>query len=368
MEKRIKVLMLVPGIDGGGVGKIVLTYAKGMNKEKFQIDVASLSTPDGHEPFHYNALKEVCNSVFILNRNNYFRRFLQWIQLVKKGHYDIIHSHMDVASVPYLLIALLYGIKIRITQCHITTLPSTLSRNGLKSLLKPLLRLLTTHKYACGQEAGKCLWGKGHFYIMHNAINIEVFKYNHERAVNIKKKYSIPENLPIIGTVGRLTEQKNPLFIIDIIEVLSKKQKFLFLWLGDGNMRNIIIEEIKKRQLGDFIMMTGNQANVGDWLSTMDVFILPSLYEGSPIVGVEAQCSGLKCLFSDNITPEIGISEKCLFLPISDTSFWIDNICNFNVEIDSDRTSIEEIMNSVYNINNAVHILEDQYISFLSEN
>lgn len=360
--------MLVPGIDGGGVGKIVLTYASRMDKNKFQIDVASLGTPDGHEPFHYKDLKKVCNSVIILNRNNYFRRFIQWIQLIKKGHYDIIHSHMDVASVPYLLIALLYGIKIRITQCHITTLPSTISRNGLKSLLKPLLRLLTTHKYACGLEAGKCLWGKDYFYIMHNAINIEIFKYNHERAINIKKIYLIPDNILVIGTVGRLTEQKNPFFLLDIIEALSKTIKFLFLWLGDGNMKNIIIEEIKKRQLGNFIMMAGNQANVGDWLSAMDVFILPSLYEGLPIVGVEAQCSGLKCLFSNEVTSEIGISKKCCFLPISDTSSWIGNICKFNAEIDTDRTSIEEIENSVYNINNAVHILENQYISFLSEN
>ena len=356
--------MLSSGIDGGGVGKIIYTYVKYIDRTRFNVDVASLNSENGNVPFYYEDFKKICNNVYLLDKKNYFKRFGQWRSILKSKKYDIVHVHLEEASSLYLLLALIYKVPVRIAHCHITTIPDLFSFKGFKRLLLPLLYCVTTHKYSCGIEAGKRLWGKRDFVVMTNAIECEKFRFNQETRTLIREKLGIEDNVFVLGTVGRLHTQKNPFFIVDILGSLYKQNhKVQLIWAGDGPMRSEIEDVISAKGLSDNVHLLGNRPDIGSLLMAMDVFILPSLYEGLPIVGVEAQASGIPCLFSDKITDEIRLSDNCIFLPINNPHEWAIYIGKMKRH--TDQRVDEKISSTIYNISNAVKKLQNEYISYV---
>lgn len=357
-----KILYVVPGIDGGGVGKIVLTYMRYIDKNRYICDIASLEeSKENRLPLFYQDFKAVSRNIFLLNRN-YIVRLKQLVHILREEHYDIIHVNLEDASSVYLLMAMLLGVKVRIAHSHITIVPCFFSLSGLKVLLRPLLKWVTTQKFSCGIEAGKRLWGEPkNFFVMTNAIELSQFSYNEVMADDFKKAANISENTIVVGTVGRLTSQKNPLFIVEIIKELSElNPNILFLWIGEGDLRVSIEAKILEFNLSDKIRLLGNRSDVGKLLNVMDVFILPSLYEGLPIVGVEAQANGLPCLFSNTITNEIGISAYVKFLDLKSAHLWAKEIMKAT-SFTIDRHNAKDIYESPYNIQKAVKILEMQY-------
>lgn len=121
----------------------------------------------------------------------------------------------------------------------------------------------------------------------------------------------------IINT-GRFTEQKNQSFILDIVDVLKKdRHDVKLLLLGDGPLKGLYKSKVRQLGLSDIVLFLGVKPNVQDYLSAADCYLMPSLYEGLPVAGIEAECSGLPCFFSDDITEEVRLSDQAHFLPLS---------------------------------------------------
>ena len=158
--------------------------------------------------------------------------------------------------------------------------------------------------------------------------------------------------------VGRITTQKNPYFILEIADQLKKKNvNYKLWWFGNGDMDNEIFNIVKEHGLSDEIKFWGSIGNINEYYSAMDCFILPSLYEGLPVVGVEAQVSGLKCLFSKNITDELCLSDDCIFLPIDSAFTWSNQILELynskkfsRFQCDTSNYDINKLSNKLYNI------------------
>lgn len=359
---RIRILYVLSSIDGGGVGKILLTYLSRLDKERFECDIACLDNPV-HKMLYYDDFKSVVNNIYFLN-NSYLKRLQQFIRIISKRKYHILHVHLEEASAVYLLIGMLLGVRIRIAHSHLTTVPKTFG-GRMKKFLRPLLFAVTTQKYACGKMAFAHLWGKSKDkHIMTNAINVEKFLYNKDDENRVRKEFLIPEKNFIIGTVGRLSYQKNPSFIIEILLELKRTEpNFSFLWVGDGEQSVSLRERCKCEGLDLNVIFTGNRKDIPQLFNAMKVFILPSLYEGLPIVGVEAQASNLFCLFSDTITREIGLTKHIDFLPIKSPAVWAGKIKEI-VQRGYDREAESGIIKSKYNINEAVKILETEYLQY----
>lgn len=364
----IRVLYILPGIDGGGIGEIVCTYLKHIDKKSFVCDVATLDTPDGHKPFAYDRMAVCANHLFLLDRHSYWRRFVQLREIYNKGDYDIVHAHMDNISFVYLLQAYLHGIKVRIAHSHIAYKPRIGSGDWNKSLLNPFLRLITTHKFGCGEMACRFLWGNSNnCYVMPNAIELNRFEYSIRKDIQFRKELDITPDKKIVGTVGRFNEQKNPFFILDIIKkLIEKRTDFLFLWVGSGELYNTIVDKAREYGIDEYIRFLGLRSDVNYIFSLFDVFILPSLYEGLPIVGVESQAASLPSLFSNTITKEIAITDKATFLDINDAENWSVTISDlFDKSYDRSDNGMNR---SHYNIEIAVHELENRYKLFLNNN
>lgn len=362
---KIRILYMLTSIDGGGVGQILLTYLSRMDRERFECDVACLDI-SGRKLLYYDGFRAVTDNIYFLDKS-YPKRLRRFASILKERRYHILHINLEEASSVYLLLGKLFGVKVRIAHSHLTTAPQT-TGGRLKKLLRPLLYAVTTQKYACGEMAFRHMWGiakSGH--IMTNAIEVDRFRYNMADEAAVREEFGIPADNFIVGTVGRLSYQKNPPFIIEILHELKLRDpRFTFLWVGDGEQAASIQKRCKAEGLGGNVVFTGNRSDIPRLFNTMKVFILPSLYEGLPIVGVEAQASNLHCLFADTITREIGLTDRAEFLPIKSASVWADRISTLLHE-DYDRTKNSGINDTKYDISEAVECLEAEYQQFYNE-
>lgn len=156
--------------------------------------------------------------------------------------------------------------------------------------------------------------------MIYNAIKTDFFKYDPIVRKRIRCELGVNEK-KVIGFVGRLCEEKNPLYLINIMGIVCVHEtNAVLIALGDGPMRKKIEEEIRNKGLDDKIRLLGNVSNVNEYMQAMDLFILPSLHEGLPYVVVEAQTAGLKCIISDRITPEVNVTGNVVFLPLTESA------------------------------------------------
>ena len=189
-----------------------------------------------------------------------------------------------------------------------------------------------TDYFACSKEAGEWMFGNRPFTVIKNSVDTDVFRYDESTRAQIRKEHGI-ENQLVVGTVGRLVDAKNPKFMIEIFDELQKmNSETVFLHVGDGTLRDELIQIKEQYEWKNNYLFVGNKGNVADYMNAMDVFVLPSIHEGFPIVLVEAQATGLPCFAADNITKTCDLTGNLDFLPISGSAkVWAEKI----LEVDS---------------------------------
>ena len=150
----------------------------------------------------------------------------------------------------------------------------------------------------------------------------------------------------IYGFIGRYVDQKNPLFLIDIFNAIAKKQpNAKLVMIGFGELEKAMHEKIKEYGLQDRVEDLGRRDDIKQFYNAFDAFLLPSLYEGMPVVGIEAQCAGLPIFFSKNITEETTASELAHYIGLNESpEVWADTIINVvNANLSKRRSYAEEV-------------------------
>ncbi len=365
MEK-IKVLYFIDRMRHGGIQQFAVEVVKNMDKTKCEIDFLLLD--DGKTYPLENTLKELGVKFYKL-KDVWFRTPLDILkqkkaldQFFKEHHdYKVVHIHSSSKNFMVLKMAKKYGIKIRIAHSHNIGFQS---KNKIKILigdmLKKPLKKYATHYFACSKLAGKWLFGNSDVKVIHNAVDYQKFKFNENRRIQLRKELEIEDKL-VIGNVGRFTNQKNHTFLIDIFNEIHKKNETAILMLvGMGGKEQEIRDKVEKLGLKDAVRFMGFCNNTNELFWCMDVFLLPSLYEGLPVVGVEAQCTGLPCFMSKNvITDEVKITENVTFIELEKSAKeWAETILNSNL---SRRNTYEELRNAGYFIEQTVEELERFY-------
>ena len=312
----------VIGITGcGGVESVVMNYYKNIDRTKVQFDFLVESTSKIID-------KEMIESMggrvkIIPPYSNPFHYMKSLKKLFKQEQYDIVHSNMNTLSVFTLRAAKKAGIKVRIAHSHSHPVPNKKEwkRTILKNLLTPFSKRYATHFFACSEAAARGLFGnklvdKGDVAIINNAIDINRFKFDNLIRKKIRNEYRLTDKF-VVGHIGRFAFAKNHDFLVDIFyEIQLINENSMLLLVGDGPLRESIIQKINKLSLKDKVLFIDTTSTPEYFYQCMDCFLLPSLYEGLPVVGVEAQVNGLKCYFSDVITKEVKISDNITFLSI----------------------------------------------------
>lgn len=371
MKEPIRIAHIIGKWVGGGVEAVVMNYYKNIDKNKIQFDFIC---DDDSTNIPYDEITKMGGNVILIPPyQNFFKYHKELKKILKEGNYKIVHSHINTISVFSLFAAKCAGVPVRIAHSHSTTNKKEWKKNLLKQILRPFSKAFATDYMACSELAGRWLFGnrtfdKGEVYILNNAIELKKFKYNVEIRKSIRKELSINDNTLVLGHIGRFVAQKNHDFLIDIFDEVYKKNKNSILILaGQGPLENEIRNKVKKLGLESSVRFLGQRDDANKLYSAMDVFLLPSLYEGLPVVGVEAQAAGLLCLFSSNMTKETKTLDSTLFVEPNDSaSKWAQLIINNAKKIKRLDTK-EQMTNCGFNIDVEKNKLVDKYLDYLNK-
>ena len=211
------------------------------------------------------------------------------------------------------------GFPVRIAHAHNTHLPRGL-KLPVKLVCKAMIPGAATDYFACGREAGIYYFGEKRWnesgVLIHNAIDLERFGYRSEVRTRLRREYQLEDKL-VVGSVARFMVQKNHTRMLEQFACLKKIYPNSHLLLaGEGELQAAMEEKAKRLGIYDSVSFLGVQKDTSIWYQAMDVFLMPSLFEGLPVVGIEAQASGLPCVFSDTITDEILLSDRAVRLSL----------------------------------------------------
>lgn len=184
-------------------------------------------------------------------------------------------------------------------------------------------------KYTFGEKN----YRGGNVYRLNNGLDLNVYHFDLEKREMVRAKYGISENAIILGHVGRFARQKNHSFLIQVFAAYNKKHPDSYLMLiGDGDLREEINRQVEIFGLNDRTIFVGQTDEIPEYLSAMDVFVFPSLYEGMPNTVIEAQASGLPCVISDTITKEANVTKNVTYLPLGQAELWADYIAKMDLK------------------------------------
>lgn len=294
--------------------------------------------------------------------------YLKQLDCFFKEHakeYNAVHLHEVYLSGIIFPIAKKYGIRVLISHSH-TTEFSDKRMNAIRNMvLFYPARILSTHFFACSLDAGVAAFGPkiAHgkkFYLQRNAIDVEKFLYSENDRQKIRKEFGLESSL-VVGHIGRFAPQKNHMFLLDVFaKVVEQSPNAKLLLVGHGPLFDDVRKKAEEMGISDRVIQTGVRKDVGALLSAMDVFVLPSLFEGLGIVLIEAQCSGLSCIAATNITEEARVLPGYYTSSLNDApQSWADVILNCDMTRNPDARAYIE--NAGYELNTAAKDLVNQY-------
>lgn len=342
----INILQVVAGLDRGGVETLLLNIYKQIDKKRFQF--IFLCYGDAKFDYEEEVLALGAKIVRLPQPTNPITHIKQVKELIKKEQIDIVHSHTYYNSAFITLAAKQCKVKVRITHSHNTkdNKPQTWKRKIYAFICKKMIRHYTTDFVACGEEAGKALYGKKQkFKVINNGIELENFQYNKDIRTQYRKQFAIPEGQIVIGHVGRFQEQKNHRFLIDIFkEYTTMQESATLLLVGTGELQEEIKEKVKKEGLEDKVKFLNSRNDVAKLYQMMDLFLFPSFYEGLPVTLVETQASGLKALVSSKVTKEVVYTDTIEYFDLENHTAkqWAEKICEMNLERKNTEKQIKE--------------------------
>lgn len=356
----IRILHVVNDMHRAGLETMLMNYYRNIDRTKIQFDFLTHRSEKSDYDDEIIAMGGKMYYAPRLYPHNYPKYFKYMDKFfAEHPEYQIVHSHIDAMSYLPLLAAKKAGIPVRIAHSHNTSIDK-----DFKYILKKFFRykITTAANYycACGKEAGEFLFKGKKAKVIPNAIEVDRFMFNKE----IRNKKRIELGLKdkfVVGHVGRLSYQKNHKFLIEIFsEVHKKNANTVLLLIGVGEKEQEIKEQIHKLGLDGTVKFLGNRSDVNELYQAMDVFVMPSFFEGIPVTGVEAQFAELPCIFSIKVPDEVSFTDKCKFMGLDESAEkWADTILSINMSIRTENKKTAE--NSWYNIKNAKNILGDYY-------
>lgn len=365
-NNKPKVLMLdTAPMLFDGITAVMYNYIANINRDDITVDIVAINTLADKQRQQFTDLG--CKVYEMTDRSRNPLKYVKDLsRLIKREKYNIVHIHCNSHTAAIDVLACrLGGCKVRITHSHNTKT----AHAYIHKLLGPLFNMMTTDCFACGEEAGKWLHGNRKTLVWKNAINTDKFAYSATAREKLRSQYQL-EGKVAVGHVAHFTTHKNHTFLIEMWkEVVLKNKNYVLFLIGDGRLKPEIEEKVKESHLQDNVIFTGMAFNVSEYLSAMDLMVLPSLYEGLPYVLIEWQDSGIPCLVADTVTPDCKLTDDVKFLPL-DKENWVNEILSCEKITDREYASKinqQKIKAAGYSIKEQAARLKQYYIEKLQK-
>ena len=316
----VRIAHVIGKLRNGGVESVVMNYYRNIDRTKIQYDF--IIDSDSSNPVLQDEIESLGGKVIVVppyQKPAEYHKALY--RLFTENNYPLVYSHLNTLSVFPLFAAWRAGVKIRVAHNHSTAGKGEFKRNMMKYTLRPFAKVFPTHLCACSEYAGRWLFGdkamdSGRVKVWPNAIDTERFAYNESVRDEIRMKLNLTGKF-VIGHAGRFMTQKNHNFLMDIFsEIRKRREDSVLLLAGDGPLFNMFRDKVRSAGLSDSVIFLGSVHDMERYYQAMDVFILPSLYEGLPVVGSEVQVSGLPFLCSDRVTSETKFCDNLRFMSL----------------------------------------------------
>ena len=360
--------MLVPDMRAAnGVASFAINYFRNLDHQKVQMDFALYS--DLPSPY-YEEIRRAGSNIFILpNIKNLVKHLQACNRILKRGHYDVIHDNTMHITIPMMLCAMCNHVPVRILHSHNSKLAETRIKELRNKLFLPLLLFPATDYLACSDLAGKLLFGNRAFTVVPNVISGEKFRFSNEKRNKLRLEMGA-ESKCLVGSVGRLAEQKNPFFAMDVFEIfLSLMPNAEYWWVGDGPLNEEVKQCVYKKGLDHSVKLLGSRTDVADLYQAMDVFFFPSRFEGLGITGVEAQAMGLPMVVSDAVPREMIYTDLADRVSLDTTpEIWAEHLKNATARQVDRIDYAEDLRSSQYSDIDCGERLVEIYMRLLNKN
>lgn len=359
---KIKILIISSKLHIGGAEKVAADIGFNADKNLFEIHYLVFGDKIGE---YESELEDCgCKIIHIPEPAESFVNYLKNLKkLIRKYKYSVIHAHTMFNIGWAMALGKRCGVPIRVAHAHSQLLEKrNLKTRIYEAIMRFLILTCSTDLVSCGKAAGERLYGKKAFkkkgQLILNGTDCKRFAYSEEKRKMIRAELGLG-NAFIIGHAGHLAPVKNQSFLIELMpDILKKNPNAFLLLLGDGPDKEMLVQKIAELQLEENVIMTGNVRNVADYLSAMDVFVFPSLYEGMPLTLIEAQSNGLPCVVSDKIPKDVFITDIVKAVSLNDKNAWISSILNaqrttperYNEIILSSGFDTQNAMDKIYKI------------------
>ena len=339
----IKLLFYTELWANAGIESVIMSLFRNFDLDKIQVDImASQNCSD----FYDEEIKNLGGQKIITLEEKYHspaKRMLAnqeaFKKAILKNKYDVVHIHMcNAAAMSYGKIAKQCGVKVVVYHSHNTNLSTShrLIKTAAHTIAKYRFEKYADILFSCSDLASKWMFtsksiAQGKVTLIKNAIDLERFGFNEEIRANYRKMLGV-DNKFVVGHIGRFALAKNHPFLVDIFCALHKIQPdSVLLLIGEGDDEQIIRDKVKSLGLEDAVIFYGVTKDIPQMLWAMDTFVLPSLFEGNPVVGIEAQAASTPCFFADNITKMCKLTNIVDYISLNDSpEEWAKKILKVN--------------------------------------
>lgn len=378
MNKQNRILQIC-ALNAGGIETFVMNIYRELRKQNIIFDFVNYFDPN-IEQFHESEVLKYGSKIYKTGSMTYKNIVYKHIhkdiclyRFIKKNKYSVVHIHAsDNISLEDAFIAKIAGVKKIIVHSHNSSVNKDENLYTVKNLFQKFTRkfwrCLASDYLACSNLAAQWMFGTNlnilnKVEIINNAIDVEQYKFNQIVRNDIRKKLNLGNKF-VIGHVGRFSYQKNHEFLIDIFCELNKINKnSLLLLVGKGELEDSIKEKVKKLDIQDSVIFYGLSKNCSKLMQAMDIFLLPSHFEGLPLVGIEAQAAGLKVITSSNVSKQMKITNNVEFIPLEkDAKLWAKMINKYSIGYNRENVA-DYIEKNGYGIKGVSTRMKDYYTS-----
>jgi glycosyltransferase EpsF len=366
--KKLKILQYTGAMNRAGAETLLMNIYRNIDRTKFEFHFI---THVNEKCDYDDEIVKLGGKIIYLERPNIkkLNKFSKDFKAIidEYGPYDAFHAHMQLLNGIVLKEAQDNNIKIRISHAHLNGdySKSSILRKLYENYSKYLINRYSTHRLSCSYKSGEYLYKSNSFNLVSNAVDINQFKFN-DKDSYIYDELNLDKDMKLITHIGRFVEAKNHKFIIDIFnEVIKKDKKYRLLLVGKGELIDLIKNKVKENNLENYVYFLGLRSDINKILASTDVFFMPSILEGLPVVLVEAQAGGISCIISDNIPEEcdMGLNLITSLSLNDDIEMWARTIIK-SVRLDIKfEVRKDKIIKSGYDLENNVRFMGELYSS-----
>ncbi len=361
-------------LQAGGISSMILAVCENLDREAVNFDYLVYRDQEEFEDRRVQALggrKLVASNTDAANKfEKFIYKFFRTYRVLRQERAEIFHIN---ASTPYDclvgLAARLAGVRTVILHAH-NSRPEKSGKGHLvfQNICRMFQPLCGDRYFACSNLANEFMYGsrrRKKAVLVKNGIDTRRFQFDETVRREMRERYGLQDAL-VIGHIGRLCPQKNHSFLIQIFAELRKLRKDARLVLiGQGELERELMDQVERLELQDRILYIPVTSQPEQFYCMMDLFLLPSLYEGLPVVGVEAQASGLPCIFSDSITRELSITDRAHYLSLEQSPVeWAEQAVILAGETETDRSVYAiQVRENGFEIRDTAKWLQSFYLS-----